>query len=1030
MKKIVLLLILYFGLSNLKAQTDTDSNENRINALWDEGIKLNEDKNHEQALLKFDEAIKLWDDYFIIDIDYAYLLTYFGSSLYKLNRFDEALNTYLKSLQIIKEQNGEKNHDYINVLLEVSNCFRSTGKIKESLDTHYYAIKLRAEVNGEKNHFGIQAFDLSRIAKEYKSLSLYNKAIAAYKDALIFEVKWEHVESLDYQRWFYELVKLVQLTNSYTDLIPFYLEQLEYKKNTLGENNEKYLNTLSNLIFAYTETGNIKDALPLSQQNVTLTKSFYGEDHFEYGRAVEKLGLAYQELGDLQKAKLELENALKIKANYKNEELDSYTYTLNYLALLETELLNYGKALGLYKEALGLVKTSKGTNSSEFLTLQNNIANTYSSKGEHQKAINIFEQNLIIEENLYGKKHHKYATTLNNLSIAYSELEQHEKAILNTKESLAILSELYGEEDFRCQEVLNNLATLYAKNKDYEKSVDSFIKVVNNTYSQIDDNFSFLSISQKQKYLKNKLRLDILSHNIKSLNHDTNYQYTDLIDLALNSSLNRKGLILNSSRETLLAIESHSRENNQKIFTYRDVKMFIEKQDFLPEAYRFKSYKESKDNLNMLQNKIGELYKSIFSKQTFELIDWKSIPLKENDIAVEFDRFIYYKNLDELTGDTFYIAYVIKKGWETPKVIPLFKENELIKLFESKSSVNSLYSIRGAIARKVNTLDYGIYDLVIKPLEDYLTNSSNVYYSPVGLLHKVPFAALQNSEGQLLSDVYNLNQLNSIASIKSVNKSLNKNGVLLIGGVDYNNENVKHNEEVEFDFDYKTFFNTEKNNPLGTDWSFLQGTLDEVNQLSNRLDQYSVVNDVITGENATEAHFKSLSSSSPSILHIATHGYFFEQEKSENKDEHNFKVSEDPLIRSGLILAGANFTWKNGGNPFFSEDGILTALEISNLDLSSTDMVVLSACETGLGDIDGNEGVYGLQRAFKMAGVDIIVMSLWQVPDKETSEFMQLFYSNWLGGMKVRDAFRDTQRTMSTKYKNNPEKWAAFVLFE
>ena len=136
------------------------------------------------------------------------------------------------------------------------------------------------------------------------------------------------------------------------------------------------------------------------------------------------------------------------------------------------------------------------------------------------------------------------------------------------------------------------------------------------------------------------------------------------------------------------------------------------------------------------------------------------------------------------------------------------------------------------------------------------------------------------------------------------------------------------------------------------------------------------------------------------------------------------------LLRSGLIFSGANYAWQNGSNPYEEEDGVLTALEISNLDLSNTDLVVLSACETGLGDIEGSEGVYGLQRAFKMAGVDLIMMSLWEVPDKETSEFMNVFYTNWLSGQEVRTAFRNAQLEMSTIYKDHPEKWAAFVLFE
>ncbi len=108
----------------------------------------------------------------------------------------------------------------------------------------------------------------------------------------------------------------------------------------------------------------------------------------------------------------------------------------------------------------------------------------------------------------------------------------------------------------------------------------------------------------------------------------------------------------------------------------------------------------------------------------------------------------------------------------------------------------------------------------------------------------------------------------------------------------------------------------------------------------------------------------------------------------------------------------------------------LTALEISNLDLKNTNLVVLSACETGLGDIEGNEGVYGLQRAFKMAGVESIIMSLWQVPDAETSEFMQLFYNTWFEGGTVRNAFNETQLSMQTKYATEPYKWAAFVLVD
>ena len=147
-------------------------------------------------------------------------------------------------------------------------------------------------------------------------------------------------------------------------------------------------------------------------------------------------------------------------------------------------------------------------------------------------------------------------------------------------------------------------------------------------------------------------------------------------------------------------------------------------------------------------------------------------------------------------------------------------------------------------------------------------------------------------------------------------------------------------------------------------------------------------------------------------------------------DEPVFKLSDHPMIRSGLILAGANHAWKTGQPLGNREDGILTAYEISQMDLHNTELVVLSACETGLGHIEGNEGVYGLQRAFKIAGAKTLVMSLWQVPDDQTQELMTAFYRNWLtGGMPVRQALHTAQKEMRDK-GYEPYYWAGFVVVE
>lgn len=186
---------------------------------------------------------------------------------------------------------------------------------------------------------------------------------------------------------------------------------------------------------------------------------------------------------------------------------------------------------------------------------------------------------------------------------------------------------------------------------------------------------------------------------------------------------------------------------------------------------------------------------------------------------------------------------------------------------------------------------------------------------------------------------------------------------------------------------------------------------------------------ILSNRTATEINFKkALSHKYNSIVHIATHGYFFPDNPS-NELEIFFANHQNPLIRSGLILSGANDNWNNKKLVDQDRDGILTGEEISYMDLSNVELVVLSACDTGLGDVTNLEGINGLQRAFKLAGANKLIMSLWKVPDKETSEFFKHFYKFLLEDkLSINKAFRETQKVMHKKY--DPYYWASFVLLE
>ena len=301
---------------------------------------------------------------------------------------------------------------------------------------------------------------------------------------------------------------------------------------------------------------------------------------------------------------------------------------------------------------------------------------------------------------------------------------------------------------------------------------------------------------------------------------------------------------------------------------------------------------------------------------------------------------------------------------------------------------------------------------------------NTVYLSVTGLLHKISFSALGTAQNEFLCDKYKLVQVSSAAQLATSGPfefSANST-TTLFGGVKYSTEKTQH-----------------------VIWNYLPGSSIEIDSIQAILKDRIKVQS-FRNEQASEEHFKEIVSQS-NFIHIATHGFFYPDpelvQKETNKEESevalgfrggsssyglwNFVNNKNPLMRSGIALAGSNDMWDRG---IFDEgeDGVLTAHEVTTLNMCNTDLVVLSACETGLGDIKGNEGVYGLQRAFKMAGVRYLIMSLWQVPDEETAEFMTLFYNKLLFRKDIRQAFSDTQNEMSTKY--DPYFWAAFVLIE
>jgi CHAT domain-containing protein len=490
-----------------------------------------------------------------------------------------------------------------------------------------------------------------------------------------------------------------------------------------------------------------------------------------------------------------------------------------------------------------------------------------------------------------------------------------------------------------------------------------------------------------------------------------------MCSMIYNNCLFLKGSQLSSTRSMLEAIRNNSDEKTlQTFYLWKKLRNTLAFQYTLPYEKRTIDLYSIEQKANELERKLVRTSNAFAEEREKLEVNWKKVrdKLKSKEAAIEFISFNNYNSNG--TNDTVYCALVLRPNYEFPKLVYLAEKNQLydhLKKEEYEYDKTRIDRIYGSNKT---------YELIWKPLDSLLESVETVYYSPVGLLNTVSFAAIKIQDQHFLSDKYKLNLLTSTKQIvfPTIDFQLNEmTSATLFGGISYSIDQLKSKNNLE----------NIVNNRFGM--KYLDETLKEISEVEQVLINKGIQSTSYKELDASEASFKKdVSGKGISIIHFSTHGIYFRdlKERGENLiyGEQVLRHAENPLFRSGLMMAGVNDRWK--GTPPIEEtdDGVLTAYEVANTDLHNTKLAVLSACETGLGDIKETEGVYGLQRAFKIAGVDYVIMSLWKVPDLQTKELIMAFYENWATGIGIREAFNNAQSFMSKKY--DPYYWAAFVL--
>lgn len=967
-------------------------------------------------------------------------------NLYVNGDYSQALETSSMAQKIALEKLGRNSRGFANSLVNQANAYSRLGQYEQAESAYLEAKDILEEILGKENTgyascLGNLTLFYSQIGKldQAESIAIENRTI------------WKKIvgkEHSNYAKSVLVLAIVNRLASRYEKAELLFLEALNIFKKTVGKEHPAYIGCLNGLSVLYVRMNQYEKAEPLILEAKGVMEKTVGKESSAYAIILNTLANLYKDMGmgrNKQAEGLYLESmALLEKTVGKEHHL--YGMTLLNIADLYEIMGHYEKAERLHHESIALLEKTVGKEHPDYIKSLINLGVLYISMGQDKNAESFLRDALTISENTLGKEDPHYAISLRNLGILYTNRSQYKKAEPLLLESIAVSEKTQGKRHSDYVRNLNSLAILYLAMNQYDTAETYFTQLSSTNIAIIEKALHHLSEQEMSNYLKTF-----------STSQDQILSFTQMVEsenlpsICYDNSLFYKGFLLQSTgRLKQLALKD--KNTSAKFNLLKSYHRRLAMQYSLPIVER------DNDQVTQLENQANEIEKDIASTvagwgQAKQQVSWKEVQatLQTGEAAIEFVHYRYFDK--EETDSTRYAALLLLPGNEQPQFLPLFEEKQLDNLLQTNGGrkadyVNTLYTAADRGARPINEQQLSLYELIWQPMEKKLENVKTIYFSPSGLLHRINLSAIHINDEHVLGDRYQLLRLNSTRQLVFPNQMKNtEQNALLYGGIEYEMDSTAiavANQGFATDLFAtrgEVSFTYADTNSRGSTWNYLPWTTKEVTKVETTLTNAGFHIEARKGYTATEESFKSIgqAGSSPHILHLATHGFFFpdpvaavKEQLSIGNDEPIFKMSDHPMIRSGLILAGGNHAWQTGQSVQPNiEDGVLTAYEISQVNLSNTELVVLSACETGLGDIKGNEGVYGLQRAFKIAGAKYIIMSLWQIPDKETAYFMELFYKNMMEKeMAIPEAFQATQQELRQNPFITPYQWAGFVLVE
>lgn len=648
------------------------------------------------------------------------------------------------------------------------------------------------------------------------------------------------------------------------------------------------------------------------------------------------------------------------------------------------------------------------------------IANFYNVKGccyadfkKFDKAIACFDKAYNI---LYDKRTEdspsKFASLLNK-SEAYFMLKRYDDAYATFSEYVETSRNKYGETSGTYSQALFTLANIEGARGNINEADSLFRMSMNCLLVNMKQLWRYSTPSQREQFWMETLNnlSGMAAFAVKCGNFDS-----ELTETCYNALLFSKSLLLETEKSVVDIIRKEG--TNDDIANYRNLLAANNRLLVLRNNYEYN--KLEIDSLTIqqreLEQQLSHKCQSYNEYETYLDINYEKVrnSLADHEVVVDFSD---YQTEDSVRQ---YAAYIYDKDKSHPLLVKCFDQQQLDSLLDGMQNY-TLYNYE--------QLQNRASKLIWNPIEASIAKGSTVYYIPSGVMHGIALEALPLSDGTTLGQHYDFVRLTSAREIVNAHHSSKINRTAtLYGGLQYSLDPQKMEEESKA-YEKSDLAGLVRSEYGVSGFKDLRNTKDEVKKIEKTLVDNGFSVKAYLGSKGNAESFVALDGKSPSIVHIATHGFYYTPDEAKDKDF--LRGYTDAMSLSGLVFAGGNAAWLGKKNVDGVLGGVLTAKDIANLDFKGTDLLVLSACKTGQGKVTA-EGVFGLQRAFKKAGVGTIIMSLWNVDDKVTSEFMVAFYgrltdkaNNW----NKRKAFEQTKEIIRKEHPD-PYYWAAFVMLD